>query len=191
MRIKIIVLLLLCSSFLNAQTTNAKLNTALKKYFKYSVELNTDSLVTYLYPRIFEIASKEEIAKAIGGVFKNPQISTYVDSAFIEKMYPIEKFSKGAFSKFTYKITMRMKFLDKPDSTSQQHTLTALKNKYGNNNVSLDAESYFKISAILDALAINDNYSNHKWCFLGIEKGNVKLNSIIPKEIINYYKLQK
>jgi hypothetical protein len=189
-KITLLGLMLFCLLTTKAQTTDKELNLALANYMKYSKTLNIDKLVDYMYPKIFEIAPKASIVSSLSSLYNSDQFTAKLDSVYITQYFPVIKFSKGYFSKFSYGTILRMKFNDATDSSSQQKIFDALEAAYGEEAVTMAADQYFKIVDIKDAIAIKDNFSKNKWTFLGLKKDNRMILKLIPNEIKTAYKIK-
>ncbi len=175
---------------LKAQTSDATLNTAISNYMHYSKKLEIDKLVDYMYPKIFELAKKKAIVESLNGLYNSDQFIARLDSVYTTQYFPVIKFSKGYFSKFSYGTILRMKFNDANDSASKQKIFAALQAAYGQSAVTMVEDNFFKIIDIKDALAIKDNFSKNKWTFLGLKEDNTMILKLIPAEIKKAYKIK-
>jgi len=188
---KLFVLVFLTASFIaNSQTTDATLNKRLAEYLAYSKDLKIDLLLEYMYPRIFEMASKEQIKEVLESAYNNPDIEIKLDSMGIGSVLGVSTFSKGAFTKFSYSVKMKITLLNKEMEDKSAQVLKNFKNKFGDENVSYDNVSkIFWVYQNKEALAIKDNYSKNIWTMLGLEEDQ-SIFSIIPAEIKTKYHLQ-
>ena len=187
---KLITLLFIAASFTaNSQTSDLALNKRLSEYLTYSKDLKIDLLLGYMYPRIFEMASKKQIKEALESAYNNPDIEIKLDSVGIGKVLPLSKFSKGTYTKFNYSVKMKIKLLKKEMEEKADKILENFKTKFGKENVTYDETTrLFWVYQTKEALAIKDNYSKNIWTILGLEKDQ-NINSIIPAEIIKKYNL--
>ena len=189
---KKILFLLLFSFSLSAysQSADAALNKRLAEYMSFSKEVNIDRLMDYMYPRLFELAPKEQLKEALEKAYHNKDIEIKLDSLAMGQVLPISKFSKGSFTKFSYTVKMRMKLLTEEMEKSTDMILQSFKTSFGEENVSYDeATKFFWVYQTKNAIAIKDNYSKNIWTMLGLEKDQ-SINKIVPAEIKKKYNIQ-
>ncbi|MEN9570784.1 MAG: hypothetical protein RL172_2015 [Bacteroidota bacterium] len=189
---KTAIILALClywATGTTAQTSDAALNKRLAEYLSYSKEINIDKILDYMYPRIFELAPKEQLKEVLQNAYNNKDIAISLDSLSIGKVLPISTFSKGACTKFSYTVKMTMKMLAEGMQNNTAAILQSFKASFGANNVRYDeAEKKFIIYQTKEALAIKDDFSNNTWSMLGLEKDET-ITAVIPAEIKKLYQI--
>jgi hypothetical protein len=188
---KTITLILVIATFcVQAQTKDAALNKRLDEYLGYSKTLNIDLLLNYMYPKVFEVASKAQIKKALEAAYNNADLKISLDSISIGTILPIEKFTTGAFTKFDYNVKMIITLATKEYQDKKVGIFENFKKKFGEENVVLNAEkNTFYIYQTKQALAIKDNFSKNIWTFMGIEEDSKALTKIIPLAIKKKYEI--
>jgi hypothetical protein len=188
---KLIVTFLLSIVFFTttAQTGDAVLDKRLTEYMQLSKNLNIDKLITYMYPRIFELAPKKDLAAALKTAYTSTDFKIGIDSLSITNIDPVQKFSKGNYTMFTYYTLISFEIINEEKKADAATMVSGFKQKFGAENVSFDkATNIIKIKQNKQALSIKDNYSAGKWTFLGVES-NPMLKKIIPAPIVAKYKL--
>jgi hypothetical protein len=181
---------LLVSLCTYSQTTDTTLNKRLAEYMSYSKDMNIDKLLDYMYPRLFELAPKEQLKQALENAYNNAEIEIKLDSLAMGNVLPISKFSRGAFTKFSYTVKMRMKLMTKEMEESTDMILQSFKSSFGEENVSYDETAkFFWVYQTKDGIAIKDSYSKNTWTMIGLEKDQT-INGIIPAEIKKKYNIQ-
>jgi hypothetical protein len=181
--------LLLFSFFIaTAQTGDTVLDKRLTAYMQLSKNLDINKLLTFMYPRIFELAPKKDIAAALKSAYSSDEFTIAIDSLRISSADPVQRFAKGSYTLFNYFVLISFK--GKKDEKADIATmLEAFKNQFGKENVTLnEADNSIRINQTKQALAIKDNYTAGKWTFLGVEK-NPLIKKIIPAAIVAKYKL--
>ncbi len=184
------IYLLLGASFqiVKAQQVDAALTKAVDKYIQFSEEMQVDSILKYIYPRLYEIAPKPQIRKAFTDAFNSKEISLKFSNLSVTNIEPVQKFSKGLFTKLVYTATMIIKLNDVKDSAEIDNTKVLYKEQFGAGNVKINAEGAFEINTTENVVAIKDNYSKLKWTFLSIKpEQKAVLKKIIPLEIRKKY----
>jgi hypothetical protein len=184
------LLFLLLSLCTYGQTTDAVLNKRLSEYMSYSKDINIDKLLEYMYPRVFELASRDQLKEALEKAYHNDEIEIKLDSLAMGIVLPISKFSKGAFTKFSYTVKMSMRLLNKEMEEKTGLVFQSFKTSFGEENVSYNEETkLFWVYQTKDAIAIKDNYSKNIWTMIGLEKDQT-LTKIVPAEIKKKYNIQ-
>lgn len=173
-----------------SQSSDAALNKRLSEYMSLSKDMNIKELMEYMYPRLFELAPKEQLKEALEKAYNSTEIEIKLDSLTLGKVEPVSKFSKGSFTKFSYTVKMRMKLLSAEMEKNTDMILQSFKTSFGEKNVSYDeATKFFWVYQAKSGIAIKDNYSKNIWTMLGLEKDQ-SLNKIVPAEIKKKYNIQ-
>jgi hypothetical protein len=188
---KLIATFLLSFTFFiaTAQTGDTVLNKRLAAYMQLSKDINVDKLLGYLYPRIFELAPKKDLAAALKTAYTSTDYTITIDSMSINSIDPVQKFAKGSYTLFNYFVRMKFKMLGDKADEDATGVFESFQKTFGKENVTQDkTENTFSIQQVKQALAIKDNFSAGKWTFLGVEK-NPMIKKIIPAAIVAKYKL--
>jgi hypothetical protein len=188
---KLIVTFLLSTLFLTstAQTGDTVLDKRLTAYMQFSKDLNIDKLMTYMYPRIFELAPKKDIAAALKAAYTSEDLKIGIDSLSISNTDPVQKFAKGNYTRFTYFTIISFEIIKEEEKADAAAMVEGFKQQFGAGNVSIDkVTNIIKVKQTKQALAIKDNYTAGKWTFLGVERSPM-LKKIIPQAIVAKYKL--
>jgi hypothetical protein len=168
MRKLFFALLLLANTACHAQSADRELNEALSHYMTYSTGTAIDQLMNYLYPRVFELAPKEAIAKALKDAYNSEEISIVIDSAAVLQVDSIRKFGKGNYTRFSYLVRMKMKILNNDLAKNTEAIKKSYYKSIGEKNVHYDDNTgYFTIMQSKEGLAIKDNYSKKQMDFFG------------------------
>jgi hypothetical protein len=171
-----------------AQTGDAVLDKRIEAYMQLSKDINVDKLLGYLYPRIFELAPKKDLAAALKTAYTSTDFTIAIDSMSISSIDPVQKFAKGSYTMFNYFVRMKFKMTSSKTAEEVTRTFENFQKTFGKENVTQDkTDNTFSIQQVKQALAIKDNYSAGKWTFLGVEK-NAMIKKIIPAAIITKYK---
>ncbi len=180
-----------CSISSFAQTANVDLTNNLNKYLNFTKTFAVDSILNMVYPRLFEVAPKIQMREAFIKAFNDEELKITFDSVAIIKTYPVEKFSKGMFSQFTYSIKMLLRFTEKQDSATLNFVKGMYEEKFGGDNVTVKDDNTFEIVTTETVLAIKDNYSKGKWTFLTLKVEQKKIvQKIVPLEIRQHYNIK-
>lgn len=186
----LIAIILFASAVAYSQTADAVLNKRLANYMAWSKGMKIDLLLDYMYPRIFEIAKKEQLKEVLEKAYNNQDFEIKLDSISLGEVQPISRFSKGSFTRFGYFVKMSMKPVSDEYKDKTDLLLQSFKTSFGEDNVAYDeATATFLITQTKEALAIKDNYSKNVWTMIGLEK-NPGINYILPAEIKKKYQIE-
>ncbi len=186
----LLICLFLAASFqiAKAQEADAALKKAVDKYIQFSQEMQVDSILKFIYPRLYEIAPKPQIRKAFIDAFNSKEINLKFNNLVVKSIEPVQKFSKGVFTKLVYTGTMIIKLNNVKDSSVFENTRQLYKQQFGAGNVTVNTDGAFEINTTENVVAIKDNYSKLKWTFLSIKpEQQAVLKKIIPLEIRKKY----
>jgi hypothetical protein len=189
MRKILLVLLVLSSCLLKAQSEDTVLNSVLKEYFYCCSQFDVAKQMDLIYPRVFEIVPKKELVKAMEDFYKSPDLVMSVDSIAITKVDKISKFENGFFTRFNHFSSIKLKVadMDKSDTEMVTAVMDMLAELFGEKNVQYNKSTgYFTISQHSESLAINDNYTQSKWRLVAIEDKKM-LSKIIPLAVKKKY----
>ena len=190
----IIVLLftVLTSSFVIAQTTTDKdFNQRLDNYLRLNMELKFDELMDFTHPRIFELATKEQLAQLLKSAYENPEFKMSLDSISITDISAPFKFENSNYRKIEYRMLAGIKFNDTSltsDKEDIERIINSLESSFQGGNITFDETTrWFRINAITIMFGIKD--LDKPWLFLGYQKDSPQLMKIYPSEVISHFKL--
>lgn len=165
--------------------TGTSLEKRLSEYIQLTEDMDLEKLMDYIYPRLFTIAPKEEMLKAMKEGFDNDEVKVSLDSLKIEKIYPVFEVGKGSYAKVTYSMVMVMELMDKEKLAEQMELIRAgIAAKYGNENLNIDGQSgAFRIRQTNNLVAIKDNYAK-EWSFISLKEDDPTMNQLLNKDVM-------
>ena len=185
----------------------ATLETRLSEYMKLNDEMNLDKIMDYIYPKLFTIASREELLKAMKDGFNNDDVKIEIDSMKVEKIHPVFEMNNGSYAKVDYSMIMVMDFKrtddrdvtenpEQKDANSDGETespkddddqtdfmVKIMSEKFGKENVSLDGKR-IKIRVSSPMVAVKDKYAR-EWSFVNLNKEDGSIEKIFSKELLD------
>ncbi len=192
----VLSILALCacgSSKKKAETADAgaPLEQRLSEFMKLNDEMNLEKIMDYIYPKLFDIAPRNEILKAMKDGFDNAEVKVELDSMKVDKIYPVFEMDKGSYAKITYSMVMLMNFKNSKDSAaasdnSQNEFIKAsIAEKYGEENVTMDeATGVIRIRTASPMVAVKDE-SAKEWCFVNLNDDDPMINKLFSKEVLD------
>lgn len=180
----------LSSSLLGQDTTMTALQTRLNQYFLATEQKNWNGVLDLLYPKLFTMASREELYDAFAGMDREDM-----------KMY-FSDMGSGAFSEpFTYEgenfvvMDYHGTLAVQLDSTKRDSSFVDLllgiyQSQYGEDKVSYSAKDS-RINILLEKkmLAISATDSPDAWYFIEYDPGNQEvMAALVPKEVFAHFK---
>jgi len=195
MRKYIFSLLIAFSSVAAVAQNNSdpQLSKRLDDYMRLTKELKFEQLMEYTHPKIFSIATKEQLVEVFKQSFDNEQISIGFDSTAITGISESFKFENALYKKIDYSMALVVRFKD-TSSLSDENFITIMKtsfeNAFSDAVVNYNkAQKKFEIKGSSIMIAIKDNAST-PWMFLGYDRKNGDLLKMLyPKEVIEHFKL--
>jgi hypothetical protein len=172
-------------------TESSSLEQRLAEYMKLNDEMKLEELMDYIYPKLFSIAPKEQLIKAMKDGFDTDEMTIDLDSLKIEKIYPVFEMGKGSFAKVDYSMVMVMKFKTEADSTDKASHLEkmgtiaeTMKGQYGSENVKVDDTGVIRIWQKSKLVAAKDEYAKD-WSFVSLKEEDPTMNKLFSKEVLD------
>jgi len=148
-----------------------------------------DGVLDYLYPRVFELAPREQLRKAMMESFADTTMNLNFKNVGIDKVSSVLAVDEVKYALVDYHFTMSLKLLQEMDDAGLDFMLGIFKAKYGKKGVTMDrATQTILIDVTAEAYAINDpQYAG--WKFL--EKKDQYKNMVetwLPKRVLKKLK---
>src|SRR5690242_21824822 len=90
----------------------ASLEHRLDQFMELTDKMDLEELMEYTYPKLFTIAPKESVLKALKEAYNSEEVRMQLDSLKIEKIYPVFEMENGSYAKIDYSMVMLMDFKD-------------------------------------------------------------------------------
>ncbi|MBD0277556.1 MAG: hypothetical protein M3342_17475 [Bacteroidota bacterium] len=170
---------------------DTSLNSRVLTYLQLYKDLKFDTLMDYVYPGLFKLAPREQLAGFFKSFVATPGVDVKMDTMKLLSIDPVSPFSDGEVAKFNYNMQMRLKITPQNGQQSiannRNVVINTLKKSLGTNDVTFNEETgYFKVRAVKSALAIKDDSSGHEWKIIGLEN-NEQLKSVLPVDVAQKY----
>lgn len=163
----------------------AGLKTESQKMFDTALSLNFEKMLDFTYPKVFDIAPKEELAGMMENTFENEQMSIKLEKIDPKFSYgEIQKIDKQVFCKFSHDNKMKLSF--KTDiAGSEEMIIDMLKENTGATDVTFDDKSKsFYATLRVEVLAVADDSTKNSWKFITLEKDKAMLSMLLSEEVI-------
>lgn len=181
-----------CNNAVNKKTsekgkdnvTDASLEQRLDEYMKINDDMNLDKVLDYTYPRLFEIAPREQMEEAMKQGFDNEVMTMDMDSVKVEKIYPTFEMDNGSYAKVDYSMIMIMNFKEK-DAEMLEMMKSTMAEQYGEGNITIDADkNQMRIHSSSPLVAAKDKYSKD-WTFANLRPNDPITPKIFSKELLD------
>lgn len=187
-RFLFLILLLPFFSSLSAQPTDPQLQSRLNEYMKLNRELNFSKLMEYVHPKLFKLASKEQMIEVMESSFRgNDDMEIALDSLETGKIYPAFTLQNGTYAKVDYSMLMRMKI--KKDSGGYEPVndmmLSLFRSQYGKDNVRYDEPTQAYVIRIVSVMVAIKDEQSPEWSFLNFKPGDAVMKKLLSQEVIN------
>lgn len=181
------ILLFPCFSSLSAQTTDPQLQIRLNEFIKLTRELNFTKLMDYIHPKLFTIASKEQMVAIMENTFKGDEgMEIAMDSIETGRIFPSFILQNGTYTKVEYSMLMRMKLKkDNGYEPANDMMLTLFKSQYGKDNVRYDEPTQAYVIRIVSMMVAIKDEQSPEWSFLNFKPDDALMKKLLSQEVIN------
>lgn len=170
---------------------DARLLARLDSMLLVTQEMNLEKILDYTYPKLFTIATREQMADAMKSSFETEDFKTTLDSVKIGKVHPVFSTKEGQYAKITHTMLMRMHFNETIEEEQSQAVIPAMEKEFGAGKVRFDkAKNTIVISLNSEIVAIKDEYAT-EWCFVNYDEDDSLVNLLFSKEVIEKLKEYK
>lgn len=143
-----------------------------KLMYQASYNMNFETVLDLTYPKIFDLASREQLGQILRNSFQNEQFK--IRLVFPEVTFKYGKIKEVEEKKavlITYVSAMRMTFTQKFYGNEAQEMLMGLKQSLPEKKVSYEPNTNsFFIEGTDAMIAISDNHTNKAWKFITYDK---------------------
>lgn len=163
----------------------ASLKSESQKMFDYSTSLDFEKMMDFTYPKVFDIAPKDQMLEMMTNMFENDQMSIKLEKIDPKFSYgEIQKIDKQVFCKFSHDNKMKLTF--KSDiAGSEEMIIDMLKENTGATDVTFDDKSKsFYATLRVEVLAVADDSTKNSWKFITLEKDKAMLSMLLSEEVI-------
>lgn len=190
-----------CGSKKKTEAGNGSLEKRLAEFMKLNDEMNMEKMMDYIYPKLFTIAPRESVMKAMKDGFDSEEVKVELDSLKVDKIYPVFEMDKGSYAKVNYSMIMFMDLKKPKDSIDKpvtDHSIgkeypaptatlmqSIMENEFGKENVSVDSQTgSIKVYAKSPMIAVKDEYAK-EWSFINFKKDNEMFAKLFSKEVLD------
>lgn len=186
---KIMGLLFLLNLFINleAQQDTALVN-RLTATMQFTKIMDMEKVLDYTYPKLFTIATREQMLEVLKSTFETDEYSTELDSLKIDTIFPVFSIGNGSYTKVKHTMLMRMLYKEPFDTTDKegiQILVGLMEAQFGKGNVWFNVKrNSLNVLMQADMVAIKDELSP-QWTFVNLDEDNpVILDLLFSKEVI-------
>ncbi len=170
---------------------DAKLNERIDEMLKLTQGRDIDKIMDYTYPKVFTIASREQISKALEEAFETDEFSISLDSVKLKTIFPVVAIKDARYVKISHSMIMRMKYKTAIDSSGNGQFIELMETKFGKGNIRFDQpENTFNIYILAYLLAIKDEFSKD-WTFVNYDEEGGMISLLFSEEVIEKLKAYK
>ena len=185
------VLLICSTTALSAQTLTeaqkSQINKRLTTYIEHNKKENYEAIVDMAYPKVFEIATKEQMIEAFSGLeaqgfemdFEEMKVTALKPVALSEAVNYV-------ICPYDMKMTLTLVNEQMRNPETAKAMLGAFEMVYPGGKVTLDEENYkIRIEGSKHMMAIQDKKYGDDWYFSEFDESNAMLLSMMfPEDII-------
>lgn len=173
--------------------SDPQLSKRLDEYMSLTRHLKFEEIMNYTHPKMFTIATREQLIEVFKQSFDNEQMSIGFDSTAITGVSDEFKTENVAYRKIDYWMKLSVLFKDTA-ALNDENFIGVMKmsfeNAFPGGSVLFSKElKKFEIRAPSIMIAIKDSPGS-LWMFLGYQRGNdALLKMLYPQPVIEHFKL--
>ncbi|WP_299124029.1 hypothetical protein [uncultured Winogradskyella sp.] len=195
----ILVVLLVLTYNVEAQTDNKAIKTDFAVYLEAIKSKDFETSLDYLVEEVFDIIPRETMLVVMDQTFNTEGIEFTFGDFNIDTIQKPIKIDSTSYVILNYTSNMSIRFVsaedeeadDEEEATEEDEkmmrmmTQAALEQQFGKENVSYNrSTNFFDITAVKKAVAVKKD-GNKQWKFLVVEKGKpFLLKAILPNSIL-------
>ncbi|WP_026754431.1 hypothetical protein [Sediminibacter sp. Hel_I_10] len=189
-RLTLLVIILFISITTQAQTYKTDITKNAQTYYQYLTDQNFDGILDYMYPRVFELAPRQDMKAGMQQMFNSPDMQIEFLSNTVNRVTDSVQVDGLTYAIVFYNSKMKMTFVseqNKPEADQKgflDFMKTTMDSQFGAGNVTSDLEN-MSLTINMDAnmFAIKDPQYDG-WKFIGNDDAMKKLvDSIIPLSV--------
>lgn len=188
----VFVALLFCTATFAQKNTDTAFERRLNDYMRFTRELQFDDIINYTHPKLFTIATKDQLKEFLQGSFENEQMKIEFDSTAIKKVSENFKVENVLYKRVDYWMAVTVSFKNTAalSDTSFINSMTAaLQQGFPEGKIVYNPfRKKFEIQSNGLMIAIKDNDSA-PWMFLGYQKNDALIKKLYPQQVIDHFKL--
>lgn len=154
---------------------------------QFTKQMELEKVMDLTYPKLFGLASREQMLDALKRTFENDEFKTELDSLKIDTIFPVFTIEKGSYTKVKHTMLMRMLYKEPFDTsgTGIGMMIGLMEARFGKGNVRFDhAKNSLNIRMHVAMIAIKDDVSP-QWTFVNFDESNpLMLDMLFSKEVL-------
>lgn len=186
--ILIFTLFISISSF--AQSSSAEITKNAQTYYDYMTAQNFDGVLDYMYPKVFDFASRAQMKAGMEQMFSSPDMKIEFLSNDVTNVSEEKNVEGVKYAVVSYNSKMKMTFVSEQDKSAEDQKAflefmkVTMDTQFGESNVTSDQKT-MSLVINMDAtmFAIKDPQYDG-WKFIGNDDAMKQLvDSIIPESV--------
>lgn len=160
-----------------------ELKTALDTYTKATIDNDVNTLMNFVYPKVFTVVPKEKMAEVLTKAYASGRVPNVKNVKHID-IEPTQKYDTGVFTFITSTMTTELKSPRPDNAKFEAYMLETLKKQLSDKGtVSFDQASHiFTVNHSDKTIAINENAG---WKFAGVNQAKKYAEKgLLPQEIV-------
>ena len=184
------IVALFFSLTISAQSDKAEITKNAQAYYDYMTAQNFDAVLDYMYPKVFEMASREEMKAGMEQMFNSTEMKIEFLSNDVESVSDSKIVDDKTYAAIFYTSIMRMTFVseqDKPEEDQKgflEFMEATMETQFGEENVTSDLKTMSLVIAMNASMFAIKDPQYQGWKFIGNDDALKQLvDSIIPESV--------
>jgi len=189
MKRHLLLVLVFTTGFFGLQAqTDTSLLRRLDEILRYTQFMDMERIMDYTYPKLFTIATREQLMEVLQSSLDNKEFSTTLDSLKVDTVFPVFSVLDESFSKIRHSMIMRMKFKESLDSNGNLKDRGMMANlmegQFGKGNVRYDQKSDALVILLHPYLLAIKSKEDNTWYFVNLDEENkMMMDMLFSKDV--------
>jgi hypothetical protein len=191
-KLNLLTLLLLFLAVNTRAQQDTSLANRLATMLKMTQSMDLEKILDYTYPKLFTVATREQMTEALKSSFETEEFTSTLDSVKVIKVFPVFTIKDGQYVKIKHTMLMRMKFKEELDSAQEKSIIPLMEENFGVGNIRFDkATNTLVILVNAELVGIKDEFSPD-WSFVNYDDGDGSIATMLfSKEVVEKLKEYK
>jgi hypothetical protein len=174
-------------------TVDAGLRQRLEEFMRVNDEMDLEKVMDYTYPRLFNLAPREEMISILRSSFENEDVKITLDSMRIDTIFPVFQSGKGRYAKVKYSMLMLMDYKSTKDSAGKDNgSLEAIRlgfsDQHGEENVRVDEKGILRVHVKGSPMVAARDEHSKEWTFANLKEDQAITSKLFSKEVLDKLK---
>ena len=178
---------LLLTSGLFAQSSKDQISSTLTTYFKLVEEQNVSEFLDYVHPQLIGMMGREMFEQQYEAFFNAPNLNMTMENIKADKISDVFEHETGKFAMVSYSFKMTLVMKPDQDETAGNLIFETYKKQFGEENVTMEKQGTYIVNGSRELFACQQEGFDG-WKLLDYEPGmKMILTQFIDKAVFTHF----